>query len=90
MSAEMLDTAAEEECLHCQITEVIGQYMETRAISGLEVNLPDITDKIVESLAQFILEAVPLEERVTMIAYAIEHFGHALRAEDTDQTRHLN
>ena len=84
------ETATEEECLHCQITEVIGRYMEMRETSGLELNLPDITDKIVESLAQFILEAVPLEERVTMIAYAIEHFGHALRTEDTGRGRHLN
>lgn len=82
--------ASEEHCLHCEIMEVVGEFMEARVASGHEVNLPDITDCMVDSLAQFILEGVPPEDQIKMISYALERFGQALRAEETSGSRHLN
>ena len=78
----------ETECLHCEITKVVEDYMERRVSSGSEVNLPDIADMIVESLAQFILEAIPVQDRAKMIAYALEHLGQALSADEESGTRH--
>ena len=90
MSIETSENETQEECLHCEIMQVVGEFMEARAASGHEVNLPDITDCMVDSLAQFILEGVPPEERITMISYALERFGQALRSEETGGSRHLN
>jgi hypothetical protein len=56
--------------------------------AGEEVNLPDVADRIVEALADFILNVVPVEERAKMIGYALEHMGHALQADNEGETRH--
>ena len=84
----MSERGSETECLHCEITKVVEDYMERRVSSGSEVNLPDIADMIVESLAQFILEAIPVQDRAKMIAYALEHLGQALSADEESGTRH--
>ena len=86
--AETESIEPDTECLHCELTKVIEQHLERRHARGLEVNMADVSDKIVESLADFLLGAIPVEERATMIAYALEHLGRSLRAEEDSQTRH--
>jgi hypothetical protein len=87
----MSDEAHDAQCLHCRVTQVIEQYLREQVASGAEVNLPPITDKIVESLAQFIREAVPPDERFRMTAYALQHLGRALFEYDAaDEKTQIN
>jgi hypothetical protein len=86
--AETKSREAEPDCLHCELTKLIQEHLERQVASGVEVNMADVSDKIVESLADFLLGAVPAEERATMIAYALEHLGRSLRVEEDAETRH--
>ena len=68
--------------------KVIDQHVARRQESGEELNPADIANKIVEALSQFILDAVPPEERAMMIAHALESFGRMLQMDGDTDTLH--
>jgi hypothetical protein len=63
---------AEEECLHCEINEVVREYIEWHKT----VDLADLAARMAESLVELILLA-PEAERDKVLAAAIAHIGHA-------------
>ena len=81
-------TPPDSECLHCEIMKVIDQHVARRQESNEELNAADIANKIVEALSQFILDAVPPEERAMMIAHALESFGRMLQTDGDTDTLH--
>ncbi len=78
----------EDECLHCKIVQVIDEHLAARTEAGQDMQLADVADRIVEALADFILGAVPAEDRTKMLAYALESLGRALQSEGEGETRH--
>jgi hypothetical protein len=62
----------EEECLHCEINEVVREYVEWHN----PVDLADLAARMAESLVELILLA-PEAERGKVLAAAITHLGHA-------------
>ena len=86
--ADKIKTTRESECLHCELMKVIEEYVSRRQESSQEPNAADIANKIVEALSQFILDAVPQEERAMMIAHALESFGRMLQMDGNTDTLH--
>jgi hypothetical protein len=80
------DPLTDEECRHCKLVQA-SVSIWLRAEAGEEVNLPDVADRIVEALADFILNVMPFEERAKMIGYALEHWRHTLQADNEGETR---
>jgi hypothetical protein len=66
------DERSEEECLHCEINEVVREYVEWHN----PVDLADLAARMAESLVELILLA-PEAERGKVLAAAITHLGHA-------------
>ena len=81
----MAEPAQETECLHCELTKVIEDYIERH---GENADMADTTAMIVEALSQFLREAVPDEDRSDMVAHALEHLGVTLRSAREGETRH--
>ena len=78
----------EAECLHCELMKVVEEHVGKQQTAGQQLNAGDITDKIVEVLAQFILDAVPPNERARLIAYTIQSFGQMLQMDEGEDTLH--
>ena len=66
----MAESEPQEECLHCELTKVLEDYMERRIAAGVEPTFPISLTKSSRPWAKFILEAVSEEERAKMIATA--------------------
>jgi hypothetical protein len=66
------DERAPESCLHCEINDLVQEYVE-----GLEepVNIVALAANMAESLVDLILLA-PEEEQVKFLAVTIGHLGH--------------
>ena len=71
-SAVAEDELSEEECLHCEINEVVREYVEWHK----PVDIADLAARMAESLVELILLA-PEAERGKVLAAAITHLGHA-------------
>jgi hypothetical protein len=71
-SAVAEDERSEEECLHCEINEVVREYVEWHN----PVDIADLAARMAESLVELILLA-PEAERGKVLAAAITHLGHA-------------
>jgi len=63
---------AEEECLHCEINEVVREYIEWHKT----VDLADLAARMAESLVELVLLA-PEADRDKVLAAAIAHIGHS-------------
>ena len=66
------EIAEEEECLHCEINEVVREYIEWHKT----VDIADLAARMAESLVELILLA-PEADRDKVLAAAIAHIGHA-------------
>ena len=86
--ADNIKTIQESECLHCEIMKVIEEYVARGQEGSQELNAADIASKVVEALSQFILDAVPPEERAMMIAHSMESFGRMLQTDGDTDTLH--
>jgi hypothetical protein len=60
----------EERCLHCDINEVVREYME----GNDAINLPDLIAKVGESLVDLILLG-PEDQLSNLLAAAIRDIG---------------
>jgi hypothetical protein len=61
-----------ESCLHCEINDVVREYIEGQKT----VNIAELVGKMGESLVELILLG-PEEEWGNLLAEAIGHIGHA-------------
>ena len=66
------DESASESCLHCEINEVVREYIEGQE----NVDIADLAARMAESLVDLILLA-PEEEHGKLLAATIAHLGHA-------------
>jgi hypothetical protein len=69
---------AETECLHCKINDLVEEMLEAKLQTGDAVDVADVASRMVESLADLILTAVPPAEQSKLIAYALQEFGRLL------------
>jgi hypothetical protein len=69
------DESASENCLHCEINEVVREYIEGQE----NVDIVDVAARMAESLVELILLA-PEEEQGNLLAATIAHLGHAFLA----------
>ena len=81
---------AEEPCLHCEINEVVRQYIDQA--KGETINLPDLIARVSESLVNLILLG-PEEEWGNLLAEANRELGQAFleksgAAADGTETAH--
>ena len=65
------DEKPEESCLHCDINELVHEYLEGEE----DVDVGKLTALMSESLVELIL-VVPEEERGNLFAATIAHLGH--------------
>ena len=63
--------AAEDECLHCQVMDLI----EARVEAG-ETDIGELASLVAESLAEIVLMATP-DDQPKLMADVIRAFGHA-------------
>ena len=63
---------SEENCLHCEINELVREHIEGQKT----VNMAELTAKMAESLVELIFLA-PEAEHGKLLAEAIAHVGHA-------------
>jgi hypothetical protein len=66
------DESSEESCLHCDINEVVRDYIEGEE----QVDIADLAARMAESLVELILFA-PEQEQGKLLAAALSHLGHA-------------
>jgi hypothetical protein len=64
----------EESCLHCQINEVVREYVERAG--GDRLNLPELVAKVGESLVDLIMLG-PEEHWGNLLAEAMRQIGDA-------------
>lgn len=60
-----------QECLHCEINEVVQDYLDQHRA----IDLPDVVSMVGESLVDLILVA-PKEQWANLLAEAISQMGH--------------
>ena len=60
----------ETDCLHCEINDLVREYIEEHDSS----NLPDLVAKMAESLVELI-QLGPEEQWGNLLAVAIQHLG---------------
>jgi hypothetical protein len=65
------DESASENCLHCEINDVVQEHIERQE----KVDIVDLAARMVESLVELILLA-PEEEQGKLLAATIAHLGH--------------
>jgi hypothetical protein len=61
----------EEDCLHCEINDLVQDFIERHKTT----NLPDLMAKVTESLVDVILLG-PKEEWGNLLADALTNIGH--------------
>jgi hypothetical protein len=61
----------QSDCLHCDINDVVRDHIE----QNMPVNLPELVEKVGESIVDLILLG-PKEERANLLADAVSHIGH--------------
>jgi hypothetical protein len=66
------DENSSENCLHCEINDVVREYIERRE----NVDIVELAARMTESLVELILLA-PEEEQGKPLAATIAHLGHA-------------
>jgi hypothetical protein len=65
------DESSSESCLHCEINEVVREY-----IDGQEtIDIADLAARMAESLVELILFA-PEDQHAKLLAATIAHLGH--------------
>jgi prephenate dehydrogenase len=62
------------ECLHCDINELVDKYLEANE----SVDATDVAVRIAESLADFIVFSVPVEQQTMLLAETIAHLGQMI------------
>jgi hypothetical protein len=66
------DESRSESCLHCEINDVVQEYVEGQD----DVDIAELTARVAESLVDLILLA-PDEEQSRLLAFAIAQLGQA-------------
>ena len=66
------DERASEICLHCEINDLVQEYVEGQD----NVDIAELVATMAESLVDLILLA-PEEERANLLATTVAHLGHA-------------
>jgi hypothetical protein len=66
------ESSADEEYLHCEINEVVREYIE----SHNPVDIVELAARVAESLAELMLLA-PEQERANLLAATIAHLAGA-------------
>ena len=62
------ESSADEECLHCEINEVVREYIDSHIV--------ELAARVAESLAELMLLA-PEQERANLLAATIAHLAGA-------------
>ena len=65
------DDNSSESCLHCEINDLVQEYIEGQE----KVDIVVLAAKIAESLVELVLLA-PEEEQAKLMAATIAHLGH--------------
>jgi hypothetical protein len=66
------DESSTESCLHCEINDLVQEYIEGQE----KVDIVELAAKIAESLVELVLLA-PEEEQAKLLAATIAHLGQA-------------
>ena len=66
------DETSSESCLHCEINDLVQEYIEGQE----KVDLMELAARVAESLVELILLA-PEEEQGKLLAATITHLGNA-------------
>jgi hypothetical protein len=66
------DESWEESCLHCDINEVVREYIEGED----KVDIADLAARMAESLVELLLLA-PEQEQGNLLAVTLAHLGQA-------------
>jgi hypothetical protein len=66
------DESPSESCLHCEINDVVQEYVEGKD----NVDIAELAARMAESLVDLILLA-PEDEQAKLLATAIAQLGHA-------------
>jgi hypothetical protein len=66
------DESSSESCLHCEINDLVQEYIEGQE----KVDIVELAAKIAESLVELVLLA-PEEEQAKLLAATIAHLGQA-------------
>jgi hypothetical protein len=66
------DERASESCLHCEINDLVQEYIEGQD----NVDIAELAAMMAESVVDLILLA-PEEERANLLATTVAHLGHA-------------
>ena len=67
-----MDERASESCLHCEINDLVQEYIDGRD----NVDIAELAASMAESLVDLILLA-PEEEQAKLLAATIAHLGQA-------------
>jgi hypothetical protein len=65
---------AEETCLHCQINEVVLQFLEETLQSGGTADAPEITSMMAESIVDVILQQ-EVGQQANLLAATVASLG---------------
>jgi hypothetical protein len=66
------DERASESCLHCEINDLVQEYIEGQD----NVDIAELAARMAESLVDLIILA-PEEQRANLLATTVAHLGHA-------------